>query len=887
MSTGKAQQSPTLAERIYAHLRRTGHWPDPENIQREIANDGGNEEVRQTVMSSADLMFIGDQEKTLGLTLRGLATLPEARPVLEGYLLAVRRMVARYSNKKEEARYTREDLRGLALDEETEAILALILPQDSWPFGSGSSGEDWDFEISPRVLKAREIRDVDSFVALRHGEQEPAPEPATRPEPQPLQSRAEAEPSLNSDEPIERAEEDLLDRGGLAQMIASAASARTGGPGLVIGLTGSWGSGKTSLLNLIAEMLESEGSGIVLRFDPWLFSSSEELVLRFLRETYAQLRPQRRTQKLAQAISDYAQILAPLGSPALPWVAPATLSVTGLLRRLAARGRPTSAEAQRDAVEAELKQLGQRLVVLIDDLDRLAPGEVRDVVRLVKLIGDFPNTSYILAYDEGRVADALEDGDKRAGRAYLQKIIQVSFEVPETTPETRARLLGEAIGAAVGDLSRYQFDQDAYTNLFASGLTGLFITLRDIRRYTNTLPGVLALVGDEVELADLLAVEAIRSRLPESFDLMRAYKDALVRAAAPGLAQPPNQEAQIATQLGEILAAAGEHETTLREALTLLFPATGRHFGAAGHTSDSYPVWRRALRVAHPDVLTIYFAKTLPSGQLSATFVDAVFGALEDRESLQEQMSALSSEELEVLLERLEHYEHELPTNAPQIPIAVMYEQRQRLREQKHHVFDLGAEHKVSRVVLRLLRRLSPEQVAHATHQALTEISGLSERAELIRIVGYREDSGHQLASEADAQEFERLLFDEILTCDAQQLAGERDLAHLLWWVHTERPERTGTRITELAASDDFLLALLAAVANEHLTSTAGHAAVRRTFKLSWETLTTWMQTEFLVARVLELADQIDLKTLDDRTRSAVEQALTHARTRDDSHGSS
>ncbi|HSZ04897.1 MAG TPA: P-loop NTPase fold protein [Solirubrobacteraceae bacterium] len=873
------QQPPSLPERIYVHLRAAGHWPDVETIQREIAGDGGSEEVRQAVMNSADLMFIGDQESTLGLTLRGLATLPEAQPVLEGYLLALHRMIERFSNKGEQARYTREDVRTLGLDSETEAILALILRQDGWPFRSGSSGEDWDFEISPSVLKAREIHDVRRMLALRHGEPEPAPEPPPPPKTQPLPSRTEAEPSVSSDNPIKRAEEDLLNRGSLAQVIASTASAQPGAQGLVIGLTGSWGSGKTSLLNLAAERIEGEDSGIMLRFDPWLFSSSEELVLRFLREIYAQLRPQRRTRKLAQTIGDYAQILAPLGAAALPWASPATLSVAALARRLKDRGRTVSTEAQRDAIKSELNKLERRLVVLIDDLDRLAPEEIRDVVRLVKLVGDFPNTSYLLAYDERRVAAALGTGDSQAGREFLQKIVQVSFEVPETTPETRGRLLGEAIAAAAGDLSRYRFDQDAYTNLFASGLTGLFATVRDIRRYTNSLPGALALVGQEVELADLLAIEAIRSRLPKSFELMHAFKDVLVSAPTPGFAAPAEQDARTAAQLREILDAAGEHEPTMREVLMRLFPAAGRHFGAAGYTSEWYPVWRRGLRLAHPEVLAIYFAKTLPTGQLSAAFVDDVFEALEERERLQQRLSDLNSETFEVLLERLEHYEAEFPTTAPQIPVAVLYAHRHRLREHKHHVFDPGADHKVSRVVLRLLRRLPAEQAAHATREALKEISGLSDRGELVRLVGYRDDSGAKLVSETDAREFELALFDEILARGAHELAGERDLVRLLWWVYTERPEQTSARVSAHSADDDFLLALLADAASEHLAQAAGQAAVQRTFKLNRETLATWVQVEYLNKRVSELVTRIDADTLDERTRSALEQALAHTQT--------
>ena len=69
------------------------------------------------------------------------------------------------------------------------------------------------------------------------------------------------------------------------------------------------------------------------------------------------------------------------------------------------------------------------MVVLIDDIDRLEPAEIREVVRLVRLTSDLPNVIFLLAYDRGHVAKSLGTSESE-GLRYLEKIVQVSYQLP-------------------------------------------------------------------------------------------------------------------------------------------------------------------------------------------------------------------------------------------------------------------------------------------------------------------------------------------------------------------------------------------------------------------------------------------------------------------------
>jgi predicted KAP-like P-loop ATPase len=124
---------------------------------------------------------------------------------------------------------------------------------------------------------------------------------------------------LQSDEPITRRAEDRLNRASLAEAIADQVIHSPPGQGFVIALDGPWGSGKTSVLNMIEESVMERSETVVLRFNPWLFSGTEQLVGRFLQELSAQLGEKadaaedERLRNIGARLAGYGEVLAPLG----------------------------------------------------------------------------------------------------------------------------------------------------------------------------------------------------------------------------------------------------------------------------------------------------------------------------------------------------------------------------------------------------------------------------------------------------------------------------------------------------------------------------------------------------------------------------------------------
>jgi predicted KAP-like P-loop ATPase len=139
------------------------------------------------------------------------------------------------------------------------------------------------------------------------------------------------------------------------------------------------GSGKTSLINLVRERLAMTPELPVLDFNPWMFSGAEQLVDSFFAELAAQLRLKGgRFQRIAERLDSYGELLTPLSL--LPVVGAWTerlRGTTGALKRYQDKRKHGVSERRQQLVD-ELVGLEQPIVVVLDDIDRLTTGEIRE-----------------------------------------------------------------------------------------------------------------------------------------------------------------------------------------------------------------------------------------------------------------------------------------------------------------------------------------------------------------------------------------------------------------------------------------------------------------------------------------------------------------------------
>lgn len=400
---------------------------------------------------------------------------------------------------------------------------------------------------------------------------------------------AEREPSVTTEtpeRPISTRSQDVLGRDNFVERLCSMLiDDRTRkATGVVVAVTGEWGSGKSSVLNLVDERLaERYFDAIVVRFNPWLVSAGSDLVAEFLSELTASVGDQVSAGdggRLTTLLAEYRAHLAPACGHRLPAPSEAAGHAAGM--SCPGRAQPRSLHVHRQALVAAFQELARPTVVLIDELDRVEDREIRTMAQIVRSIADFPSISYLLAYDANRVIEALggsaPDGNGSGrGRDYLEKIVQLHIQLPVSfSVEIEGLFMAELKRLnEVAPLADPEWEESprfkALTDLLIRH--SLMDTPRDVKRIVGIFQALYRAVKNEVEWEDILGISALQAKVPQIVDRIRQDPESFVvdpvgRPIWWGLAVVRDADDKLKTIFGDL-----EIRPGVRELLEFLFPA--------------------------------------------------------------------------------------------------------------------------------------------------------------------------------------------------------------------------------------------------------------------------------------------------------------------------
>lgn len=351
------------------------------------------------------------------------------------------------------------------------------------------------------------------------------------------------------DRPIETSADDQLDRGPFVDSLIRAliieerdSDGRCVGrraTGSVVGLTGRWGLGKSSVLNLLFKKLKKTDYVIVALFNPWLFKGRDELVSGFFNALRGAMgrSPTETARSLQESLDRYwsAIDLAGVGVAA-------TLDIYGgagtativwnrfseCIRKLLNKPRILTPDEERASLEKKIGQTRQAIVILIDELDRVEDEDVRAVAQLVKAVGDIRGVSYLVAYDPDRVVDALGRGDdtirRKTGELYLEKIIQHAIPLRPLFSEDTKALLKSALHDHEIQLSPEKDNQ----NTILDHLIDEIKTPREIKRLIGAFSVLERTVRGEICGYDVLLYCWILTKTPLLRDRIESHIEDLV-----------------------------------------------------------------------------------------------------------------------------------------------------------------------------------------------------------------------------------------------------------------------------------------------------------------------------------------------------------------------
>lgn len=159
----------------------------------------------------------------------------------------------------------------------------------------------------------------------------------------------------------------------------------------------------------------------------------------------------------------------------------------------------------------------RKYLSFLDDIDRLHPKQIFELLQVLKLTCNFKNTFYIIAYDREAVELSIESQFKNYGKKYLDKIVQADFLIPEPPDEKLEAIFFNGLESLCKDQSIIYNVSSLASIWLHRGLRNYFLTLRDIYRFLNSLQFSLPLIQHEIDITDFLILEAIRLNDFESY----------------------------------------------------------------------------------------------------------------------------------------------------------------------------------------------------------------------------------------------------------------------------------------------------------------------------------------------------------------------------------
>lgn len=438
-------------------------------------------------------------------------------------------------------------------------------------------------------------------------------------------------PQYFNDSPIERREDDRYGVHAFAEALATNLLSIPKPVGTTIAVTGPWGSGKSSAVNLIrAELLDQKDDNLsVFDFKCWWYRGEEAIALAFLQELNSALKSSL-GDKVKGLVPEIGRHMLQAGPVLGSAVALATTSGWGaLVTGSAAFGKrffpeKPSLEKTFRKLSKTLAAQNERVLIIIDDIDRLAPDEALGVFRLVKSIGRLPNVMYLLVFDRALAEAAVTERFPSEGPHFLEKIIQASFELPSPTPSDLHIALMAAFQERCG--TPEEEHQVRFMNLFYDVVVPYLTTPRHVTRLINAITVTWPPVANNISHADYLALETLRLYEPSLYTAVRQHRDIVTSTSGGG--------SRDKTRFDLFLAGVSEerHER-LQIALQRLFPAL-EEVTYSGFR-ESWESERRVCLAKHFDT---YFKMSLSDDTLSGKEIRELLERAGERKFIQERL---------------------------------------------------------------------------------------------------------------------------------------------------------------------------------------------------------------------------------------------------------
>ncbi len=668
---------------------------------------------------------------------------------------------------------------------------------------------------------------------------------------------------LSNDAPKGSHRDDTYGRKDFARQIATEIRAWDGKDSLTVGLSGPWGSGKTTLKNFVCEAINYRRISRKIRildFNPWQFSGRRTVTEAFFGELETLFSEEKVIEKAQiRALSSrltasatfgkgFAKLmqLAALPAAAIDPDAAATLAAIGGASEKTAEAIEGAADVAKvdDAntnlslsdlkkkIASNLADLNDPVLIVIDDIDRLTEEEIREVFQLVRINADFPNLVYLLLFDRDVVSSALNPISGGRGDEFLEKITPIIYEVPKAREKVLLQQLSDEVNKLLGELGcDNAWLNSRFHELWNSGVRTYFQNPRDVNRFMNGLSSFWTLMTEdsipELDLVEMFVLEAIRLFDREFYASLHACEELLTtgRTSRFYLSKEEATDAED-RQIQEIAnkSKIGDKRLALN-LIEHLFPATGKHAG--GHND----VWLEERRVGHKAFFNRYFSRNISNEEVRATDITSLIMCLKKGESISTAIPkwdqrGISNDLLRELLVHIDSFSQDelrVALNTLSLDCDLFT-----IRDRKEAFGEIGITYLVGSIISKIFRKLPENSREDILLKALENSSGFSLPLEL-----FWKESEHipaYEASEGFREKIRSIARNKIRACASKGFPENHDLGPImLGWKMLEGGDPSNPRewlSTQLVDSEKALKVLKCFIGICHIGT--NHRSKRR-----------------------------------------------------------
>ena len=419
-----------------------------------------------------------------------------------------------------------------------------------------------------------------------------------------------------SEKPIILGKEDLLGRAKVANELSREIKSYKNEDSLTIGIVGKWGSGKTSFINMVLENFEENDDYIIIKFNPWNISSRKQLISDFFLQLSNNIEKKGSNEiigAIGKSLGTLSKFFKPLG-----FIPPlSVLSTIGDITEKASEfineyveSEKEDLESLKDNINNKLTNLNKKIIIVIDDIDRLCDEEIREMFQLVKSIADFKNTIYILSYDREIVTKALDKTQQGKGEEYLEKIVQVPLVLPYISKNDLDKIFINRLNIII-NIPDEEYDNSYFSEIYYNGLAENFENLRDIERYMNVFSLGINLAREELNINDYIVITLIKVFEPDLYEYIKNNKEYFSGTKFDEFLNKDKKE--ILTGLERIYEKLKKLEKRkIKRLMEVVFPK----LEVTTYDEGFIDIWGKTRRIATPVYFESYFRLDFPEDEI-------------------------------------------------------------------------------------------------------------------------------------------------------------------------------------------------------------------------------------------------------------------------------